>query len=133
VKLSVAPVEMTFVCGWQTGEHATSKEEADPYGMTTKRANGKSKRKDKSKGKDKATARAKAKCGDSSPFDFAQGQNDDVKQQQQKSSLRQSALRWAFFWHRFDCAQEKRDDIPSAGSLNTTTCGREEGSNLCRV
>jgi len=37
VKLSVAPVEMTFVCGWQTGEHATSKEEADPYGMTSKR------------------------------------------------------------------------------------------------
>jgi hypothetical protein len=60
VKLSVAPVEMTFVCGWQTGEHATSKEEADPYGMTTKRANGKSKRKDKSKGKDKSNGKGKS-------------------------------------------------------------------------
>jgi hypothetical protein len=30
-------------------------------------------------GREQATATAKAKCGDSSPFDFAQGQNDDVK------------------------------------------------------
>jgi hypothetical protein len=28
------------------------------------------------KNRQTATARAKAKCGDSSPFDFAQGQND---------------------------------------------------------
>jgi len=95
---------MTFVCGWQTGEHATSKEEADPYGMTTKRANGKSKRKDKSKGKDKSNGKGKSEMRGF----FAALRMTNVKQTTTaKRSLRQSALRWAFFWHPFDCAPDK--------------------------
>jgi hypothetical protein len=54
------------------------KENERSNGKDKATAKAKAKDEDKANSEDKTTAKTKTKCGGSSPFDFAQGQNDTV-------------------------------------------------------